>query len=935
MDLGKPRSNAPCASTIIATTILSYLESVPIAVLDREVLAGHDFDDIVELPGTFEEFASKVAEDSELWERRFGSLAEKLFSVGWTNAPPIVRLLRDHRYWRWFEFRQLLLVNPETVSGRLHVEEWFSPLLFSYGFASQAGGGVTVVGPVPRVLEGTSLGNARAAFQRFQDCIARTWRLGQPSQRRDDTANLYPIDRLLNAASGRLVRAIEPSTSRVAEITSMLDEVLGLVSVREGEVDVAQIAELSSLVSAKNALASYGMQSPSHSELEQAIELTLLRPTEQLSRRSDLDTILHSGSGEISRLVEHRQDTGALTWTQYFHESMSIMDNWLATSTYFSIAPGAFSLNEGTKLVDWNLLCRFLSDVLLASEVTIYRYSLTEDDAPLAALGAHCAGPNSTGKIDLKRSFMREAARDETLRRRSASYRSASQNATVYVADALANDQATILVPDNTVHEWGRSVLAIPIRIDGNVWGILELVSTMPRHFGTLLRPKCEEAAEILSSTFLSVNIFEAVSKFDTYWADNFGARSGRRPELCRIIADVFLADHVTVFTATRHPSEGSFDVNRFGSWSSPRLAAGERPGVSSVQVREFLDARAKLQELPGPSKSDSRRRTFMVELPPRPASGDWVGALIFSVPHPIVMDASWDKRTIALANLVSSIFADLTSDASWEIEVRNVLRHEYNRVEKNLRGIRTRLEQRIVRTLPDEDKRVAELIMTDLGTVIRSLDTTTEILKATSADRRFFDDPRLIAVKRAKESFDPSKARPIRAREAFYNQFNTAGNAAVGGTLPFTTTGVDFDVVMDETTLSDIIGTLADNATKYSVPRSEVVMNAVTTLSKGLSLTVSNLGPELAPADVEKIFEDGYRGEFARRQLPDKGAGRGLGFAKSAMEIWGGSLGYRSSELGTDGSINPIAGYRIVWHRFILTFPSSIVREHPRKEQP
>ncbi|MBZ9772592.1 ATP-binding protein [Mesorhizobium sp. CO1-1-8] len=934
MDLGKPRSNASSPATVVAATILSYLEGVPVATINKSASTSHDFDVIRVLPTEFEEFCAVVSNDPDIWVSRFSDLGDRLFSVSWTNAPPIARMFRDHRYFRWFELHHILAMVDNPTALRIVNVAQFAPLFFTYGSVTK-GDEVVLIGPLLWLLPGSSMSSVRPALETFLDRISRTWRPASVHHRREDSASLYPIDRLLNAANSRLVRSLEPSSRRMADVADMLGEINRLVLAHHGDIDIAQIAVLSSLVSAKNALGSYGLRAELGPQIEQAIERTLSMAAElgTPSWRDDFEASLRADGGDIASLVEHRQDTGALTWTQFFHESMAILDNWLATSTYFSIAPAAFA-GDSPKLVDWNRLCRFLADVLLSSEVSIYRYALTEDHAPLHALGIHCSGNSHEKKAAIKRSFMRDAASQERLRRRSASYRAATQNATVYVADALLNDQATILVPDDDrlEFEWGRSVLAIPIRIGGNVWGVLELVSTMPRHFGTLLRPKCEEAAEVLSSTFLSVNVFDAVSRFDRYWSDDFGARQGRKSELCRVIADVFLADHVTVFTGARHPSEGSFDLEKFGTWTSKRVGTDELGAVSVVQVREFLDSNRKLQELPT-SGDGSSRRTFMVELPARVGAGDWIGALIFSTPHPIAMDANWDRRTVALASLVSSILADLTSDASWEVEVRNVLRHEYRRVERQLRGIRTRLDQRIVKSLHEEDRRVGDLIVADLDIAVSSLEMSAQVLKATSGDRRLFRDPRLIAVKRAKEAFDKAKATPTRIRDAFRSQFTAAAQAAGGGALALAVSGVDFDVLMDGTTLSDILGTLADNAAKYSVPRSEVVMTAISTLSNGLTVTISNLGPALSSYEEEKVFEAGYRGEYARISMPDNGAGRGLGFAKSAMEIWGGTLGYRTSELSGERVLSPIAGYKIVWHRFVLTFPSSIVREHPKKD--
>lgn len=928
MDYGSPRNASIPIELVAGTTAMSYLEGYPLSILDPEALHGPAVEAIRNLPGNFDEFCGCVANEPQTWRKRFADLSTALFVVGWCNSAPFIRLLRDYRFWRWFEIK-LILTLTDSYHTRTLVNDQFSPIQIEYVLGARDGKPLVLIGPVVRTPAINHIALVRESLVKFQSTIKRYW---EPSGDlyTSQFSELHSTEKLIRYLGMRLELAQSWNDGRVEKLVEAIGALRGALLPLKDTVSITRIGEVCVLMSI---IDDYADDREVSNTLKNYLERKLHSISEKSWNLSSEELFTALGKhrvDEVALLVSDRQTRGLLFWTKYFNESLSILDDWLPRSIYLSLAPRAFE-GDTKHLIDWDRVCQFLCTLFVSSEVTIYRYSLTEPNAPLSARGVYCG---DLEKCSVKREFMGSAASNPDKRRRSASYRAADLNMAQYVPDALAAGAArSILVPESTKWEnWGRSVLAIPIRINGGVWGVLEFVSSMPHHYGSLLRSQCEEAASALSTTFLSLGVLEVVSSLDNYWTDNFGARFGRRTELCREISNLFGSDLIAIYTASFDAQHGHYDVVEFGSWSNvaPDDAAPSAAG-SIARIRDFLDSNERVRELEqagraGQTALDAGRRSFLARLNHVGTTGP-TGALLFSTPRTIITDFQWERNTYALAQMIGGLILSLTSDASWEQEVKVVLRHEYNRIKNSVESIVERLQQRIVRRLSSEDKHVGEQIVRDLSDAVSSLAQMSEtLLYASSVTRALNEDPRLIVVKRAKEVFNPSLNVPVRLRDLFFRKFLAMGNRK-GLKVNFSNTGQEFFVCMDENTLSDILGTLSDNAVKYSVPNSEIIMTMTRTPGGRATMTIANLGPRLESHEEEMVFADGFRGEYAREEFPNFGSGKGLGFAQKAIELWNGTLSYRQTE--PQSGLSQFKGRPVVWHRFTLTFPPAILSSH------
>jgi signal transduction histidine kinase len=102
--------------------------------------------------------------------------------------------------------------------------------------------------------------------------------------------------------------------------------------------------------------------------------------------------------------------------------------------------------------------------------------------------------------------------------------------------------------------------------------------------------------------------------------------------------------------------------------------------------------------------------------------------------------------------------------------------------------------------------------------------------------------------------------------------------------------------VLADGTAWREVFSNLLDNAIKYACDRGRVQVLArvaawqdAPAAGWGLALVVSNQGHNIPPADLERLFQRGFRGIQAASAIP--GTGLGLAIARQLMVQMGGRL--------------------------------------------
>ena len=104
--------------------------------------------------------------------------------------------------------------------------------------------------------------------------------------------------------------------------------------------------------------------------------------------------------------------------------------------------------------------------------------------------------------------------------------------------------------------------------------------------------------------------------------------------------------------------------------------------------------------------------------------------------------------------------------------------------------------------------------------------------------------------------------------------------------------------VAADVTLLEQAVSNVTYNAVRYNRPGGHVALILEQADANGFSLRIMDDGPGIAPEQLSRLVERGYRGDGARTRAPD-GQGLGLHIAFRAAELHGYTMTLRASEAG------------------------------------
>ena len=97
-----------------------------------------------------------------------------------------------------------------------------------------------------------------------------------------------------------------------------------------------------------------------------------------------------------------------------------------------------------------------------------------------------------------------------------------------------------------------------------------------------------------------------------------------------------------------------------------------------------------------------------------------------------------------------------------------------------------------------------------------------------------------------------------------------------------------DVPVRIDPRLTASALAHMLENAAQYSPPGSTIDVTAAAS-EAGLTITVDDRGPGIAPADLPRLFERFYRGEASRGRT--SGTGMGLWIARGLLAVQGGRV--------------------------------------------
>jgi signal transduction histidine kinase len=104
----------------------------------------------------------------------------------------------------------------------------------------------------------------------------------------------------------------------------------------------------------------------------------------------------------------------------------------------------------------------------------------------------------------------------------------------------------------------------------------------------------------------------------------------------------------------------------------------------------------------------------------------------------------------------------------------------------------------------------------------------------------------------------------------------------------------VPMQVIGDRDKLHQVLTNLVHNAIKFTPKGGEIRVEVQPHGDRFIKVCVSDTGPGIPPADVDRVFEKFFRGESAPPDL--RGAGLGLSISKTFVELHGGVIWVEST---------------------------------------
>jgi signal transduction histidine kinase len=864
------------------------------------------------------------------------------------NSHHLLRLLRDHWFWMWFEVlttTRVLATSPSKPRRIVYWEE--GPLAISSILVPRAK-------PRPAILIGPSLtvpkdmreGDAEAALSRFCAAIDAAWAIVPNKElppniqtRSGGRFPLYNTAFLSRAASSRSRANLDDLEElsklidlHVTQITDLCEQTLGLGPYRSIFRASALITgNLNRAVDAVTHDAELVLELPDGHAPSQLIGQHVnisLRYKE--SDRSQID---------LEQVIERQGKLITAAWRGYIHDSNIILSSWLNHSLWEQIAQSAESDNWGDL---GRRLTRFLAATFLANECSIYRVDYGQGVPMLFGLGGYSDDEDGGGKIAAIAHYMNKMPTER--RHSSICYRALDSNIIEYVAfepPEKPDEERRLAFPETK--RWtlrGRSGVAMPIRVNGAVWGIVELISFNFDQFPFNVRSQLGEFVDTIGNALSFQNVSAMLNYIDKITAAHDTDASDKRDRIVAKFPSFFMSSDVALVRVRG----GSADEVETTMIASTGVHASLQPGadtlgvfqtsIEDLVVKGAPVAVVGLLDEPRPQIHATiqtiEKNFVLVALPRGPAKG-YPDVLILRFPIPVRPEAGWHHPLQVLGQYLISAIETLEAEINWTRQQRARYGHEMIRNITAIGEVESRIKTYLTPLLQKTEGRsqVLDLALSDLARARRSLRLYAEALTDATLIKNSAEDPRIAAMRSHLRRRKGGASPAIDIRDTFhaatYSRREEAGSFGVRF-LPFPNISYP-KIQIDDVLLYDVMSTLVDNAIKYSIPNNSVqVTPRYDHKERKFSVAISNLGAELIGDEPDRIFDDRYRGRYAQTRFPSSGRGLGLGYARALMEMVEGDLTYRQRK--TSERMAKIAEFTVMWHNFILTFSGRSIKD-------
>lgn len=926
---------------------------LPITVLDRSALSL--MDDACALllqpsSQSFGEFCVTSTQDLEqcLWVANAIGL-QHLTPVN--HYPhPLYRRMKDHVPVRVFECLHILRQLQDLAPGEVRRSTYILEKSNFETFTFWSGDEVVIVGPIftqDRVGDGIARPHyalMQAELERFNSGVRRFWASGDPPIGGERA--LYTVDYLRNVSFQRdrkLYSLIKARVGFIQRALSRFDDVaatcLGLRTSPRALVKAVAAMEAVDSSGAAGVFLTKGFDGDAPVSIPISVDVTQLAVARERPQVGEAFETAYALNMEAA----------FQNWSSLTGESLARLRTWLLSEPLDGEGAGV-----SERQPDYGRrLARFLASTFDAYEATVYAVSYQGGAAQLSVFGAFSGDPSGDERLKAMDRHMKAVV--GTVREaESISFRCMHENAVQYCQSydyatrmAVPRGQRITYPTESAFDFWGRSACAIPIRVNGILWGVLQLIGRRPHAFPEFIRARIEEACSIIGSHLFLNGLVGSVHDITRIISGPDKGNGDKKRDVEACLAKIFGSKTFAIIRSELGDGETS---NVFLQRGREDLAQAALKGDDPSYFAPFTAfSKMETRSWQGRVGDDEFRKLFATSHRKKfyaGADGDFVylrkiawdfgttaaspGVIMLTFPHWLGDQEGWRKPIDFACQFVATITGSLYSSDSWEKELREKIGHELSKTATNLMESVKRLERverRDPGTTASGDHELS-LVRGDLNRHARALERYTDIL-TTDRDVSDFDtDPRLYVIKElwTKWRADPRR-KPAGLRE-LYNTFFFGKLAAFSEKkieVPRLDARLDLHVKIDEIALGEVLATLAENILKYTLPGTGLTVRDDSS-SRNVGLTISNIGLRLDEDERLKIFWDNVRGARAIQHLPSQGSGFGLFFARQTMLRWDCGLMHNQREPGPNLSFPPGQEGQWAWQDFTLKFPRYLV---------
>lgn len=911
------------------------------------------------------EFVARVTTQPKAWRPLFQELERNILLSRGRRTEPLVRLLRDHWAWRWLELASLYSAQVSGGSDPLAWQKCFSEGLLTSQFVPIDGTDLKVlVGPVRDERRGGLDQHARlsAMVERFYETLSGRIkphysldRLGQfffsrPPLSKDDLGRAIAAIRYVFAYLGTW-------PDRDLDLADLQGAVIFGHALGETQVDYQSHfasdppltfhvpyrllrpgegpPDRALLFRGRNLQPPEGVSSPySTPQGEGAPPALRLEGEADASNRFDSFGLALSRRLSKATLAIHsagvQRGLEELLLLRY-----KLSDNFGVLTAHGAAAPQSPLQGTGDSAADRTAdkelgrrIAREVAEVTGADIGLIYRYDYLHDH--LDVVGLH-SDPGLNPPIQLgDYGWMREAGHVKASRDDAVAYnaadraRPAAYNCMVPTG-AMVHEMATQAKPaaDSPVPHAG-SILAVPIRVFGRVWGVVQVVSVHRGWFDTRDLEILQRVADLIGPYYHEHLLMKMLYNIANGPAES--AADHAFVALAEELREMTLSDGACVWRADSINSDefslsgcsGRDDLAGPAGTGRPKIIKG---ATNSIAVGVMAEHEAWFAGTIGEPPLDGEwlckphTRTLQAAgfrfLALLPVYGESRRAVISLYSKKSPFSESWQSWGAFIAKYIGVVLSRVYGVEEKERSGRRLIAHEIVNSVRIARGSSNKVFD-WSKTLPKQE--IAPELHNWKSDISTYLDLIENLISGWSDAEAENVPAGVVLVTALRNTVANRPEVAVSLRDEFNSSLQplSADMRLKKLSVNIIIDDRDVSVRIHREAMKMILSNLSSNAVKYSNLGAPIQLRVVR-LKFGMRVTLRNLGTELATGEEDRIFDMEFRGSRTQEGIPGKGLG--LYITKQVCDAYGITLSY-------DVQPAPQAGE--VWHQFSLEFPKS-----------